>query len=201
MGEQGNTGNAIRGGRRIWVPLLVVGALLALAAAEFAVNRALPARERLEAGTVVEFGAERFAAVEVGEGWSVDKANTKLDLQLVLVHGDTTVTLDAVQFPRRGGAAVEEMWDGMRLLLDTARYAGADIAIGEPSAFTTPNVTEGLTADLRAGDRVGTAFVLASEGRGHAVDGQVLAPADAPESESAAAAALIETIAFTEEDA
>lgn len=194
MDEHRAAANAIRGRARVWVPLAVVGALLALAAGEWAFNRSQPDKESLEAGTVVEFGSDREVSVEVGEGWSVDRSGTNLDMEVVLVHGEVSVTLDVVHFPRPDGVAPKEMWAGMDRVLDAARYGGTEVDLGEPASFTTANIDDGLSGDLRVGDQSGTAYVLPDADGAKAVEARVLGP-DA----ETVAAEVIDSITFKED--
>lgn len=186
----------MRGRGRVWVPLAVVGVLLAVAAAAFLANRALPARERLEPGTVIEFGGDRRASVTVGEDWWLDRSETSLDLQVTLVHEGTTVVLDAVQYPS-DDVPPETMWEGMSRLLDTARYSGVGVELGEPEAFATPNAADALRGDLRIGDSGGFAFVLPSADRAHAVTGRALTTEASGSGDDEAVARLIETVTIT----
>ncbi|MCD0446174.1 hypothetical protein LO763_21405 [Glycomyces sp. A-F 0318] len=194
-------GNAVRGRARIWVPLVAVGVLLMVAAVEVLANRSLPAREALEPGTVVAFGPERAAEVELDEAWEVDRAQTKLDLRVVLARDGTTVVLDAVQFPDPDGTDPQRMWEGVSRLLETAEYSGSMLELGPPAAFATPNIEDGLRGDLRLDDQTGALYVLPSADHGHAVNVRVLSTADASAEDRTAAAALVDSIAFTGEAA
>lgn len=195
MDDIGAAGNAVRGKSRIWVPLAVVGVLLALIGAETAFERSQPDAVQPEPDTVIEFGADRGASVQVGDGWAVDNALSDLNSRLVLVHGDVTVELTSVTFP--DGTAPDEMWTGLDRLLDIERHQGIETRLSEPAEYRNAAGLTGLQGDLQIGDRTGHAFVLPDTEGVRAVQAQVLSPAGADA--RADAAALVDSITFEEE--
>lgn len=197
MNDIGAAGNAVHGRRRIWVPLAVVGVLLALIVGEVAFARSQPAGVAVVPDTVIEFGTGQRAAVQVGDGWVLDSASSDANARLVLVRGDMVVELSSVTFP--APTSPDEMWAGMDRLLDIERRQGIEVRLDGPSEFENAAGTAGLQGKLQVGTRVGQAFVLADAEGEQAVEVQVLAPAHAGDDERSAAAALIDSIAFEEE--
>ncbi|RRR98462.1 hypothetical protein [Glycomyces terrestris] len=194
MNDIATAGNAVQGRHRVWVPIAVVGLLLVMIAAEAAFAKSQPAGEALVSGTVIGFGADRQASVQVGEGWVLDDAASDLDSQLVLTRGDVTVELSSVIF--NGQTAPSQMWTGMGRLLDVERHAGAQVSLGSPGGFETSSGATGLEGGLQIGSRAGEAFVLPDAEGVQAVDAKVLAPADAGDTDWSAATQLIDSIAF-----
>lgn len=194
MNDIATAGNAVHGWRRIWVPIAVVGLLLVMIAAEAAFAKSQPAGEPLVAGTVIGFGADRQASVQVGDGWVLDSAASDINSQLVLVRGDVTVELSSVIF--NGQTTPDEMWTGMSQLLNVERHAGAQVALGNPTGFETSSGASGLEGNLQIGSRAGEAVVLPDAQGVQAVDAKVLAPAGAGGADWSAAAQLINSIAF-----
>lgn len=188
--------NAVHGRRRIWVPLAVVGVLIVLIAAEAVFARSQPAGVAVVPGTVIGFGPEERVTVQAGEGWVLDSASSDVNSRLVLAHGDVEVELSTVTVVP--GTSSEAMWEGMDRLLDIERHQGVRARLGSPSEYENAAGTTGLQGELRVGERTGQAFVLPDADGAAAVQAQVLAPADAGDQERAAAAALIDTIAFQE---
>ncbi|MBO3732710.1 hypothetical protein [Glycomyces niveus] len=197
MDDIGAAGNAVRGKSRIWVPLAVVAVLLALIGAETAFERSQPDAVQLVPDTVIEFGADRDASVQVGDGWAVDNALSDLNSRLVLVHGDVMVELTSVTYP--DGTTPDEMWTGLDRLLDIERHQGIQVRLSEAAEYRNAAGLTGVQGDIQIGDRAGQAFVL-PDGEGvRAVQVQVLAPAQSEEDSRAAATALVDSIAFEEE--
>jgi hypothetical protein len=195
MNDTGAAGNAVDGGRRVWVPLAVVGVLAVLIAAEAVFARSQPPGVAVVPDTVIEFGAGQRASVQVGDDWVLDSAASDVNSRLVLVQGDTTVELTSVTLP--ADTTPGEMWTGLDRLLDIERRQGIDVALGSPAEYENASGTAGLQGKLQVGTRAGEAYVLADAEGEQAVQAQVLAPADAGEDRSAAAA-LIDSIAFGE---
>ncbi|WP_205328454.1 hypothetical protein [Glycomyces sp. YM15] len=196
MNDIGAAGNAVHGKRRIWVPLAVVGALLALIAAEAVFARSQPAGVAVVPDTVIEFGSGQRASVQVGDGWVLDSAASDVNTRLVLVRGDMAVELSSVTVPAQ--TTPEEMWAGMDRLLDIERRQGVEVRLDTPTDYENASGATGLQGKLQVGTRVGQAFVLAGDEGGQAVEAQVLAPAHAGDGDRSAAAALIDSIAFEE---
>jgi len=187
-------GNAVWGRRRVWVPLATVALLLLLIAFESVADRLLPGGEALPSGTVLAFGAERDVSVQVGDGWTLDKADTSLDSNITLVRGDLTVRLATATFESK--PTVREMWHCFEQVLSISRAAGQEVWIGDPSAFDTSSAPGGLYGPLQVSTRVGNAIVLPAPDGRHAVEATVLAPLHTGDADRAAAAQLIDSIAF-----
>lgn len=191
----------MHGARRIWVPLVVVGVLFALTAVEGLVGKALPDGEALAAGTVIEFGSERQAAVQVGEGWTLNESASDLHSGLVLARGDVAMRLSAVVFTAGRPDGVREMWDGMAQTMKIEEYRGTDVRLGEPAEFDTKWVSGGLQGSLQVETRVGSAFVLPAEDGEQAVEAQVLGPLHPDPAVWDAAMAVVDSVAFAGEGA
>ncbi len=196
MDDFDTAGNAVHGRHRIWVPLAVVGVLLVMIAAEAVFAKSQPDGEELVSGSVVEFGADRQASVQVGDGWTLDEAASNADAQLVLTRGDMMVELSSVVFPAKTTPAV--MWTGMDRLLSIERHAGTEVWLDSPSEIDTASVQGGLSGSLQIGNRAGAAYVLPDADGAEAVEAKVLAPPHASDEEKSAAAQLIDSIAFEE---
>ncbi|GAA1683557.1 hypothetical protein GCM10009830_33500 [Glycomyces endophyticus] len=201
MDDFKRAGNAVHGARRVWVPLAVVGALLALTAVEGLLGRALPEAEALAPGTVVEFGADRQVSAQVGEGWTLDEAASDLNTGVTLHKGDVTVRLDLVSFDAGKPDGVREMWDGMAQVLKIEQYAGEDVWLGDPIAFDTKWISGALYGNLQVGTDIGTAFVMPAEDGGQAVEAKILGPFDADQGDWAEATAIIDSVDFEDEEA
>jgi hypothetical protein len=197
MNDFETAGNAVQGRRRIWVPLAVVGVLLVMIAAEAVFAKSQPDGEELVSGSVVEFGADRQASVQVGDGWTLDEAASDANAQLVLTRGDMVVELSSVVFPAKTTPAA--MWTGMDRLLSIERHAGTEVWLDNPSEIDTSAIQGGLSGSLQIGNRVGSAFVLPDADGAEAVEAKVLAPIHANDDEKSAATQLIDSIAFQEE--
>jgi hypothetical protein len=197
MNDIGTAGNAVHGRRRIWVPLAVVGLLLALTVTEAVFARSQPDGEQLVSGTVIEFGSGRQASVQVGDGWVLDVGASDLDSQLVLVRGDMMVELSSASFP--GDTTPAEMWAGMDRLLGTARHVGTEVWLAGPTELSTSSGSGGLEGSLQVGNRAGKAFVIPDADGTQAVEAKVLAPLHAGDEDWSAATQLIDSIAFQEE--
>jgi hypothetical protein len=195
-----SAGNAIHGARRVWVPLVVVGMLFALTAVEGLVAKALPAGEPLEAGTVIEFGIERQVAVQVGAGWTLDESASDLNSELVLAQGDVVMQLSSVVFNAGRPDDVREMWDGMDQTMRIEEYRGIDVRLGEPAEVDTKRISGGLQGSLQVETRIGTAFVLPAEDRAQAIQAKVLGPLHPDPAVWDAAMAVVESVAFTDEE-
>ncbi|MDN3240077.1 hypothetical protein [Glycomyces tritici] len=196
MNDIGAAGNAVHGRRRIRVPLAVVGVLIVLLAAEAVFAKSQPDGTAVVPDTVIGFGFDQRATVQVGEDWVLDSASSDIDSRLVLVHGDVVVQLSSVTVP--AATSPEELWQGLDRLLDIQRRQGVDVRLDAPTGYENAAGTAGLQGDLQLGDRSGQAYVLPDADRTTAVEAQVLAPAGTGDSEMAAAADLIDSIAFEE---
>jgi len=196
MNDIGAAGNAVYGRRRIWAPLAVAGVLLALIGAAALFARSQPAGVALAPDTVIEFGAERDATVQVGDGWVLDSGASDINSQIVLVRGNTLVELSDVTLPT--GTSPQEMWTGLDRLLDIERHHGTEVWLDSPTEFKNAAGTTGLQGNLQVGTRVGQAFVLAGPDGAQAVEAKVLAPSQASDQDLAAAAKVIDSIAFQE---
>jgi hypothetical protein len=194
MNDMGSAGNAVHGRRRIRVPLAVVGVLIVLLAAEAVFAKSQPDGAAVDSGTVIGFGPEERASVQVGDGWVLDSASSDVNSRLVLVHGDTVVQLSTVTFP--AAASPGEMWDGLDRLLGLQRRQGVEVRLEGPAEYENAAGSTGMQGDLRVGDRTGHAYVLPDADGTTAVEVQVLAPANAGDDERAAAAELVDSIAI-----
>ncbi|MFB9662278.1 hypothetical protein ACFQS3_06115 [Glycomyces mayteni] len=199
MDDFNRAGNAVHGARRIWVPLAVVGVLLALTAVEGLIPKALPAGEELPAGTVIEFGSDRDVSAQVGEGWTLDKDASSADSGLAFTQGDVSVQLGFIAF-NAAKPDVTEMWEGMDRVLDIERHSGADVALGEPSEFDTKWIEGGLYGTLQIDTRIGTAFVLPAADGTQAVEAKVLGPLHARAEVWDSAMSIIDSVAFDDEE-
>lgn len=199
MDDFKRAGNAVHGARRVWVPLAVVGVLLALTAVEGLLAKALPDSEALAAGTVIQFGNDRQVSVQVGEGWTLDKAASDVNSTLVFRQGDVAVELSSIVFSAGKPDGVDEMWDGMERTLKIEQYAGTDVWLGEPTGFDTKSISGGLYGSLQVGTAIGTAFVMPAEDDSEAVEARVLGPFDADQGHWAAATQIIDSVAFDDE--
>jgi hypothetical protein len=197
MNDIGAAGNAVSGRGRIWAPLAVVGVLLVLIAAEAVFAKSQPAGAALAPDTVIEFGGGRDATVQVGDGWVLDSGASDINSQIVLVRGNTLVELSHVTLPT--GTSTGEMWTGLDRLLDIERHQGTEVRLDSPTDYENAAGTAGLQGNLQVGSRVGQAFVLADPEGAQAVEAKVLAPSQAGDADRAAAAAVIDSIAFEEE--
>ncbi|GAA2302467.1 hypothetical protein GCM10009853_068880 [Glycomyces scopariae] len=193
-------GNAVHGARRVWVPLVVAGVLLALTAVEGLLAKALPASEPVPAGTVIEFGSTGQVSAQVGEGWTLDRTASDLHSGLLLTRGDVSVRLTSVEFSAGKPDGAQEMWDGMERLLGVARHSGTEVWLGEPTEFDTKWITGGLYGSLQVDTAIGTAFVLPADDDAEAVEAQVLGPFDADQADWTAATEIIDSVAFDEDD-
>jgi hypothetical protein len=72
------------------------------------------------------------------------------------------------------------------------------VRLDAPAEYENAAGTAGLQGGLQVGDRSGQAYVLPDADGETAVEARVLAPAGTGDSETAAAAALIDSIAFEE---
>lgn len=192
----GAAGNAVYGRRRIRVPLAVVGVLLVLLAAEAVFARSQPDGVGVAPDTVIGFGPDQRASVQVGEDWVLDSASSDVNSRLVLVRGDVEVELSSVTFP--AAASPDAMWEGMDRLLDIERRQGVTARLGDPAEYENAAGVAGMQGDLQIGDRSGQAYILPDANGDTAVEAQVLAPAGTGDREMADAAALIDSIAFEE---
>lgn len=200
MDDFNRAGNAVHGARRIWAPLAVAGVLLALTAVEGLIPKALPAGEELPAGTVIEFGNERDVSAQVGEGWILDKDASSLDSGLTFVQGDVSVQLSYIGFNAAEPDGVEAVWQGMDRVFDVERYSGVAVDLGEPSEFDTKWIEGGLTGTLQVDNRIGTAFVLPAADGTEAVEARVLGPLHARAEVWDSAMAIIDSVAFDDEE-
>ncbi|MFG3339555.1 hypothetical protein [Glycomyces sp. NPDC048151] len=196
MNDTGAAGNAVEGRRRIWVPLAVVGVLAALITAEAVFAASQPDGVEVVPDTVIAFGPDQRATVQVGDGWVLDSAASDINSRIVLVRGDTVVELSTVTFPE--GTSPGEMWNGFDRLLDIQRGQGTEVWLDSPTEYENTAGLAGLEGKLQVGSRVGEAYVLPDDEGATAVEAQVLAPSHASDEDRAAAAALIDTIAIEE---
>lgn len=194
MNDIATAGNAVHGRRRIWVPLAVVGLLLMMTAVEAVFARSQPAGEQLVSGTVIEFGSDRQASIQVGDGWVLDIGASDLNSQLVLVRGDMTVELSSEAFPENTSPAA--MWAGMDRLLNIARHSGVEVWLDSPTEGGTSSGSGELEGSLQIGNRAGKAIVIPDTDGAQAVEAKVLAPLHAGDEDWSAAAQLIDSIAF-----
>lgn len=195
MDVGGRAGNVVHGGRRVWVPLVVVAALLALLAIEAVAAKAAPDDQELAAGTELALGDPERVTVRVGEGWTLDSGASDADSGLVLTRAGVTVRMVIVTFPH-SETEPAAMWDGFSSLLTIDGYKGADVRLGEPVAFDTPSITGGQRADLSIDDDRGSGFVLPNADRTRAVEARTLASPGTTQEALDAADALIASITF-----
>ncbi|MEU6247539.1 hypothetical protein [Glycomyces sp. NPDC047010] len=200
MDDFNRAGNAVHGARRIWVPLAVIGVLLALTAVEGLIPKALPAGEALPAGTVIEFGSDRDASAQVGEGWTLDRDASDLGSGLAFLQGDVSVQLTYIGFNAAKPSGTAEMWEGMDRVLDIERHSGTDVALGTPSEFDTKWIEGGLYGTLQIDTRIGTAFVLPAQDGTKAVEAKVLGPLHARAEVWDSAMSIIDSVAFDDEE-
>lgn len=180
---------------RRWGPAAVAVVLALFAGGWPLIDSWIRGDERVRAGTVFRVGPgeDRRAWFRVGEGWTLDRGDTRPSRRFVLRHGDVDLSVSYISLPAANDA--DRLWSGLR---DTLRVRDPDALLGPSQPLTADAGALGRTGDVGRDGDTGRAAIYTGPKDTFAISLIALAPADTPAAERLPADDVLRSLTFTE---
>jgi hypothetical protein len=185
-------GSASPRARLRWLAI-VVGVMALLTAGWPLLNASVADKQQLAPGASLRVGpsGQDSASVRVGQGWFVRPAQTDPSQDYMLRRGAVAVSIGYVSLVGRYLAA--GLWDGLRRVL---RVSNPGVSLAQPTAITTGQGREGLSATAASARSVGAVSVFVGPSGTYAIQIVVLAPRSARLAAGADSSQLIRSLRF-----